>query len=154
MKLFSKPLTEAERLFNEIAQNPQEKGLLDIFSRQKNYVNINELSDQGHTLNWQNSRVPLEISLRDFWDTDYNLFERAGLDVFNLFRITQNNTSDKKLGEAKAIYQYADGPEFFLEYVPKVLRDGASISMPRKSISLKQDEKKLILPKNNYLLKK
>ena len=153
MAFFKQQRTEAEKLFDELAGIEREKSFWDSFRREKNYVDVSKLTIEGYTLNWETGSVDLEISLNEFWDKDYDLYKRAGINIFNLFRFVPTYASDKKLGETKAIFQYEDGFRFFLEYEPKILRSGNIRTLQRSSIPLVQQETKLLLPSNYYLIK-
>ena len=107
---------------------------------EKNYVNCKELSQEGFRLRWNIGGTPLSVSLEEFWDNEFNLYER-----------TRQKLPDKHSGRAKAIFNLKD--EFYLEFTPLFFKEGCTFEFEREPIALEQVEKTLKLPEEYYLLR-
>ena len=107
----------------------------------KNYINCRKLSQEGFCLAWDVGGTPLSVTLEEFWDNKFNLYERKFF----------NKDPDKHSGRAKAIFNSED--KFYLEFAPLFFKEGCTSELPRKHIVLEQVEKTLKLPEEYYLLR-
>lgn len=142
MKILPTSETQAEKIIREISGRPQEKSLCDFLQKEKQYVNMPDLSEQGFKLSWSLGRHIIDATLQELWGGKFGVYKTGMLWL-----------PDQRLGRTRAIFHYKENEDLYLDYTPEFLRWGCIEEQPRKNILLQKNEKDLRLPYGFYLLR-
>jgi hypothetical protein len=138
--------TKAEKMVKSLAEKLDTE--FPFLKKEKEYLDVSELSREKYTLSWGLFHRHLLESLEE-------KFEKKGL---VLYRDKRFYVRDEKLGRVTGLFNYKGRGKIYLEYEPESLKEGSVFfekkgqkDLAREAICLKKRGQNLSLPNRFYL---